>query len=158
MDAMTIIRRCRAAKEEIRRIRQRIAQREEILTNISAPQPDPIGGGRGTSDPDKAGRIMGDIDELERLAAAREEEWLAEQVAVSALLDMVPSLENEVLFLYYMSEMSTTEIARKKKYTPGYVRKVKRNGEQLLAMLTPERVESTLPLWYLKKEKDRKKA
>ena len=53
---------------------------------------------------------------------------------------------------------STTEIARKKKYTPGYVRKVKRNGEQLLAMLTPERVESTLPLWYLKKEKDRKKA
>ena len=36
MDAMTIIRRCRAAKEEIRRIRQRIAQREEILTNINA--------------------------------------------------------------------------------------------------------------------------
>ena len=51
-----------------------------------------------------------------------------------------------------MKRWDTPEIARKEKYTAGYVRKTKRNGEQLLEMLSPERVDSVLPAWYLREK------
>lgn len=149
MEAMTIFRRCRAAEDEIQRIQVRISQRWDALTGIGAPQADPNGGSRGGGDTDKTGRIMGDIDQLEREVQARREALQAETVAALTLLDAVPDLENEVLYLYYLKRMSTGEIAKEKSYTPGYVRKVKRDGEQLLAMLSPDRVRASLPAWYL---------
>lgn len=151
MEAISIFRRCRAADEEIARLQMRIDQRWEVLTGLSAPQADPNGGSRGGVDRDKNGRIMGEIDQMEREIRARREALEAETVAALSILDMVPDLEHEVLYLYYLQKMDTGAIARKKKYTPGYVRKVKRDGEQLLAMLNPDRVRSTLPAWYLGK-------
>ena len=111
MNAMTILKRCRAAKSDIGRLLQRIEQRRDVLDSLSAPQADPNGGSRGTGDKDKIGKILADIDELEREVEARKE-----------------------------------------KYTAGYVRKTKRNGEQLLEMLSPERVDSVLPAWYLREK------
>lgn len=155
MDAMMILKRCRTAGNDIARIEMRIRQRWEILTAIGAPQADPNGGGRRSGgDADRNGRVMADIDLLERQKQARQEEYEAEKVAALALLDMVPELENEVLFLYYLKGKDTTEIARKKNYTAGYVRKTKRNGEMLLGMLAQERVDGTLPDWYLKRRGD----
>ena len=51
-----------------------------------------------------------------------------------------------------MKRLDTPEIARKEKYTAGYVRKTKRNAEQLLEMLDPDRVRGTLPAWYLREK------
>lgn len=154
MKAMTIMRRCRAAQEEIERIQQRIDSRWEVLDGIGAPTADPNGGSRSTGDRDKTGRILGDIDVLEREKEARKEAWNAEKVAALSLLDMVPELEGKILHDYYVRRMDTGGIARKRKYTAGYVRKVKRSGEQLLEMLGEERVRSTLPGWYLRKEEE----
>lgn len=154
MKAITILKRCREAEKDIARINVRIRQWREILDSLSAPQADPNGGSRSTGDPDKNGRVMAEVDQLERERQARQEAWEAEKVATQALLDMVPILESEVLYLYYVQQMDTTAIARRKKYTPGYVRKTKRGGEQLLAMLAPERVNGTLPAWYLKERRE----
>lgn len=154
MNAMTIMRRCRAAQDDIDRIQQRIEQRQDLLRSISAPIGDPNGGSRGSGDTDKTGRILGDIDVLEREMAARREEWNAERVAALSLLEMVPDLEGKVLHDYYVKCMDTTEIARKRKYATGYVRKTKRSGEQLLEMLGTERLKSVLPAWYINKEKE----
>ena len=152
MNAMTILKRCRAAKNDIGRLLQRIEQRRDVLDSLSAPQADPNGGSRGTGDKDKIGKILADIDELEREVEARKEAEKAEKTAALTLLDMVPDLEGRVLYDYYVKRWDTPEIARKEKYTAGYVRKTKRNGEQLLEMLSPERVDSVLPAWYLREK------
>ena len=152
MNAMTIMKRCRTGKDDIARIQQRIDQRRDLLDSIGAPPADPNGGSRGTGDKDKTGRILADIDLLEREMEARREAWNAEKVAAVALLEKVPDLEGTVLYDYYVKRMDTPEIARKEKYTPGYVRKTKRNGEQLLEMLGPEQVKAVLPAWYIKEK------
>lgn len=152
MKAITILKRCRAAKGDIERLKQRIEQRWDVLNSLSAPQADPNGGSRGTGDKDKTGRILAEIDELEREKEARDEAYEAEKVAALALTDMVPDLEGKVLFGYYVKRMDTPEIARKEKYTAGYVRKTKRNAEQLLDMLDPDKVNATLPAWYLREK------
>lgn len=152
MKAITVLRRVRAAEEEISRMEQQKAQRWDVLTGISAPQADPNGGSRGTSDPDKNGRIMADIDSLERKIQHRREREEAEIVSGLSLLDMLPELESKVLHQYYLKRKTTTDIARKEKYTQGYVRRVKRQAEQALGMLSPERVAATLPGWYLAEE------
>ena len=154
MNAMTILARCRAARTDIARIRQRIDQRRELLENISAPVGDPNGGGRATGDRDKTGRILADIDELEREMEARKEAERAEKVAALNLMEMVPDLEGKVLYDYYIRGWDTPEIARKEKYTAGYVRKAKRSGEQLLEMLGPERVNAALPAWYIREKEE----
>lgn len=153
MEALTILRRCRGAEEDLERLRQRIRQRHEILTAIGAPRPDPNGGGHGGGDPDKYGRIMADIDQLERKLQSREEDYRAEAAAAVALMDMVPDLEGRVLYSYYARRMSVPEIARKEKYQPGYLRKVKKRAEELLRMLSAEKVEELLPAWYIRKRK-----
>ena len=152
MNAMTILKRCRAAKSDIGRLQQRIDQWHDVLTSLSAPQADPNGGSRGTGDKDKTGKILADIDVLEREKEARKEAYEVEKVSACALMDMVPDLEGRVLYDYYVKRMDTPEIARKEKYTAGYVRKTKRNAEQLLDMLDPDRVRATLPAWYLREK------
>lgn len=152
MKAMTILKRCRAAQTDEERLRERIWQRREVLESVSAPQGDPNGGSRVQGDRDKIGSILGDIDQLERELQERQEAELAEKAAAVVLLDMVPDLERKVLFDYYVKRWDTGEIARKEKYTAGYVRKTKRNGEQLLDMLGPERVAAALPAWYIKEK------
>lgn len=162
MDAITILRRCRESEGEIRRLDQRIRQRRLAIDSLQAPQMDPNGGSRGSGDPDKMGRMFAELDLLERERDRRKEERNAETASACALLDMVPELESKVLYAYYVETMvdgvhlTTGDIARREKYTPAYLRKVKRRAEQLLDMLTAERVAGTLPGWYLRSEDERK--
>ena len=152
MNAMTILKRCRAAQSDVERLQQKIEQWRDVLGSLSAPQADPNGGSRGTGDKDKTGRIYAEIDELERKLEARKDAEKAEKVAACALTDMVPDLEGKILFGYYVKRLDTAGIARKEKYTTSYVRRVKRDAEKLIEMLGPERVNSTLPPWYLKEK------
>ena len=155
MKAITILKRCRSAKSDLARLDQQIGRWQDVLTGVSAPQVDPNGGSRGTGDPDKYGRIAGEIDQLEREKAARKEAYAAEKVASCARMGMLPDLEGKVVYDYYVRRWDTQEIARKEKYTAGYVRKTKRAAEQLLEMISRERVDATLPGWYLRKEKEK---
>jgi hypothetical protein len=152
MKAITILKRCRAARNDIDRLQQRIDQWHDVLTSLSAPQADPNGGSRGSGDKDKTGRIYAEIDALEREKTARKERAEAERIATRALMDMVPDLEGKILFDYYARGWDTPRIAREEKYTTGYVRKTKRAAEQMLDMLDPNRVDSTLPAWYLREK------
>jgi len=152
MKAITILKRCRAARGDIDRLQQRIDQWRDVLTSLSAPQADPNGGSRGSGDKDKTGRIYAEIDALEREKAARQDRAEAERVATRALMDMVPDLEGKILFDYYARGWDTPKIAKAEKYTAGYVRKTKRAAEQLLEMLDPDRVDETLPAWYLREK------
>ena len=145
MKAITILKRCRSAKSDLARLDQQIGRWQDALTGVSAPQADPNGGSRGTGDPDKYGRIAGEIDQLEREKAARKEAYAAEKVASCALMGMLPDLEGKVVYDYYVRRWDTPEI----------VRKTKRAAEQLLEMISRERVDATLPGWYLRKETEK---
>ena len=73
-------------------------------------------------------------------------------MAACALVDMVPDLEGRILFDYYVRGMDTVLTAKKEKYQTSYVRRVKRDGERLMEMLSPEKVRSTLPTWYIREK------
>ena len=154
MKANIILNRCRAAEEDIRKINEKIKRRREQLDDTSAPQVDPNGGSHGSGDKDKTGRLMAEIDALERQLQTRKDAKNAEEVAVIALVDRLPDLEGVVIYKYYVKRMDTTAIAKDKedpenRYTAGYIRKVKRNAEQLLDMMEPDQVNALLPPWYI---------
>ena len=151
MEAIEILKRCRRSEEEIQRLQTQVWQRRDALDGMHTPVMDPNGGSRGSGDPDKTGRMVADLIATEQRQKEREQEAAVETAASLALLDMLPELESKVLFWYYVKRMNVISVARKLKYTEGYTRRKKREGEQLLSMLSAERVRSTLPRWYLEK-------
>jgi hypothetical protein len=150
MEAMTILRRCRRSAEDIERLENQIWRRRDAIGS-QAPQMDPNGGSRGTGDPDKIGWMVADLADVERKLEERKEEAAVETASSCALLDMLPDLESDILYRYYVKRMTVPQIAHAKKYQDGYLRKRKRAGEELLGLISAERVRGTLPRWYLEK-------
>jgi len=150
MDAITILKRCREAPEEIRRLGQRIRQRRDAATGISAPRTDKDGGGQ--RELDKIGRMLSDVSDLETQMERRRERHAAEKAAACVLLDTLPGLPSGVLYAWYLNRETAAEIARRLHYQASYIRKVKLRGEQALAELPPETVAAALPAWYLREE------
>lgn len=156
MDGMTILRRCRESDEEIRRIEGQIWRRRDAMSSLQSPRMDPDGGSRGAGDLDKIGRMVSDLDLLERRLEERRRDQFVETAGSCALLDMIPDLESQVLYCYYVKRMSTSETARKLNYQDTYVRKLKRRGEEVISLLGPERVHGALPRWYIEKHEEGK--
>lgn len=150
MEAITIFKRCRAAAGDIRRLTQRIQQRRDAMTSISAPQADPNGGSHSRGAPDKIGKMLADIDALERSLETRKQARTVEIAAACVLLDRLPDLESNVLHGFYIRQESTANIARRLRYQDSYIRKVKINGEKALGELTADQVAAALPPWYLR--------
>ena len=151
MEAMEILRRCRDAGGEISRLEMRIQQRRDAMTSISAPPSDDKGGSRGQGDPDKMGRMLAEIDALERRIQAREQDRAVETAAACVLLDALDTLESSVLHAYYLKRESVAVIARRLSYQEGYLRKIKSRGEKALQALPEDTVRAALPAWYIKK-------
>ena len=154
MQAMVILKRCRDAEKEIARIRMRIRQRRDLATSIGAPALDPNRVGRGSGDPDKNGRLAAEAVDLQNELQRRMERKAAEEACACTLLDLVPDAESDVLYHYYVMRESTGEAARALHYQDGYVRKVKRRGEEIMRLLSPEKVAEALPAWYLREYGD----
>lgn len=151
MKATHLLERCRAADDEIERLRISVRQKRALATSISAPPGDPNGGGRGSGDHDKIGRLAADIADLEERIALREQEKSVEIAAASVLMDRLPGLESKILYGYYLRGESTGAISRRLKYQPNYVRRKKREAERMLEQLEPCEVALALPRWYLKR-------
>ena len=151
MQAMTILRRCRAAKHDISRLKMRESQREDAMRRIGGMRMDANGGGKGSPDPDKMGRLAGDLDEIQRERKDREEAYIAETNSALQLLNMVPEMESGILHRYYLLEDTISAIARGLNYDESYIRKKKKAGEEAMGWLSAERVDATLPRWYLTK-------
>ncbi len=145
-----MLKRCKAAQSEIRRLELRIRQREDVLTGLGGMRMNPNGGSRARGDPDRMGAIAAEIDEIERQKQARADAWKAEAASAMALLDMLPETESGILHRYYLLRESTGEIAVSLRRESSYVRKKKRDGEEIMRMLSAERVAATLPAWYLR--------
>lgn len=148
MNAVDILKHCREAKGEIAGLREQIERKREILTALPTLKTDDIGGGHGTPERDKTGRILADIDMLEREIQAREDEWSAESIAAVTFLDRLPLIESKILYQYYIKRRGTEEIANKENYTSGYVRKAKRTAEKKLEFVLFDEIAYLFPDWY----------
>lgn len=150
LTGMVILRRCRNADEDIAMIDARIRRQRETMDAMGGMRMG-AGGGRGSADPDRMGRMMAKLDGIEREKARREQEKDAEIYSAGRLIDMLPDLEGEILHQYYVLCRTTGQIARKLGYTGSYVRKKKTDGEETMErIISPERVAATLPEWYVK--------
>jgi hypothetical protein len=147
---MTILMRCREAEADMRRIRQRIRQRQEAAECIT-PVMDIAGvKGHGTGEPDRIGVLVGAISELETALEARERARRVEVAAVCVLLDRLTETESAVLYSYYVTRLKLGAIAAKLSFTDGYIRKLKADAETKLDTPDGASVRAALPPWYLK--------
>lgn len=148
---MTILRRCKSLKSDLQRLDLRVRQADDALRAIGGMRMDANGGGKGTADMDRTGKLVAELDEMERAKKDREDAGRAEIASAVMLLRMVPDLESEILHRYYLLGETISGIAVSMKYEQSYVRKRKKAGEEAMGYLSAERVAETLPAWYLKK-------
>lgn len=149
MTALEILRRCRAAANEIWEIEQRIQNRKVAMASASSPQ---VGTeGRSNVHTDKMAQMAADVDELERMRQDREDARRAEVAAGCILLDRLPPTDSSLMTLYYIKSLSLSDIARQTRYAYSYVRKIKSRSEKALAAIDGEEVRKELPEWYLRR-------
>ena len=150
MRAMTILKRCRAAKQDLTRLGAQLERRRDAMGAFGGMRLDDIGGSRGGGESDRMAAMSAEIDEIERAIRDRKEAKLAEISSAVQLIDLAENeLQGEILYRYYVGGDSCGEIARTKNYDRSHVQKQKKAGEQAMGRLTGEAVAATLPPWYL---------
>ena len=138
MNAIRILNDCRSAPEEIRRTEQRIWQRQRFVA------------GRRTDRPGNAERLREEIRQLQEELTGMQQRSAVLIAAACALLDHLPGTESEVLYGYYIEGQSVAGLARKLSYSEGYVRKLRRQGEDQLRRIPAAEVARQLPAWYVR--------
>lgn len=147
MKAIEILEACRAAPDEIRAIEQRRQEYLETAEVMGRP-PDPTGVSSGRRS-DKIGSfatLAADQAAALKLRQARQREELK---VARILLDHLPSEQGNVLHLYYIRGYTLSVIAKRKRYSYSYVRRIKKAAEDALALMDEADVDGMLPEWYI---------
>ena len=151
MQAMTILKRCRAAKQDLERLGAQLERRQDAMRAFGGIRLDDVGGGRSAGG-DRMAKMSAEIDEIERAIQDRKDAKYAEIGSAIQLIDMLEDeLEGSVLHRYYVTGDSCNGIVRALKYDRSYVLRKKREGEADIGKLSEETVAATLPAWYIKK-------
>ena len=155
MQAMTILRRCRKAKEDLKRLELQLERRNDAMRAFGGNRIDDIGGSRVGGGSDRMARMSAEIDEIERAIRDRKEARIAEVGSAIQLIDMLEDdMEADVLYRYYVTGDGIAGIARAIPCDRSYVQRKKKDGEQSMGRLAGEQVAATLPGWYMTKWRD----
>ena len=138
MNAIRILNDCRSAPEEIRRTEQRIWQRQRFVA------------GRRTDRPGNAEQLREEIERLQEELTRQQQRSAVLTAAACALLDRLPGTESAVLYGYYIEGQSVAGLARKLSYSEGYVRKLRKQGEDRLRRIPGSEAARQLPAWYIR--------
>ena len=148
MDAMTILKRCRASGAELVELDARIRQRRDAATMISAVISGEPGHAPGGLASDKIAAAAAAVADLEARAQQRRERQAVELAAVSALAERLEGVQGRIVYLYYGKALTVRAVAKRVKYTEGYVRRLRREAEDRLRQVPAEEVDELLPPWY----------
>ena len=155
MQAMTILRRCRKAKQDLQRLDLQLERRQDAMRAFGGIRMDDIGGSRGGGGSDRMARMSAEIDEIERAIQDRKEARMAEVGSAIQLIDMLEDdTAADVLYRYYVTGDGIAGISRAIPCDRSYVQRKKKDGESVLRELAAEKVAETLPGWYLAKWKE----
>lgn len=146
MDAMTICQRCRRAPQEIAEIEDRIQQRRDALTTLSAAM-----GREGSQGParDRMAETAAAIADMEKTLTGRKNRQAVELVAVSALSEALEPPMSRVIYLYYGKCLTARAVAKRMKYTEGYIRQLRRQATDRLRAISGDQLLDYVPAWYL---------
>lgn len=145
---MTILRRCRESGTDLSELEERIRQRRDAVTTISVSL-DRDGGAGGSGTPsDRIAAAAAAVADLEKQAERRRERQAVEIMAVNVLADRLPGVQGRIIYLYYAKALTVRAVAKRVKYTEGYVRKLRREAENQLREVPGEEVDELLPPWY----------
>lgn len=147
MDAMTILIRCRRSNADLAELEEKARQRRDAVTTITAALDRE--GGRGPAT-DRIASAAAAVADIETQAERRRERQAVELVAVVQLSDMLPGIQGRIIYLYYGKALTVRAVAKRVKYTEGYVRRLRRIAEDTLRMLPEAQVESLVPQWYIR--------
>lgn len=142
MTALELLERCRNAEADIQDLKRRIAQRRETMTAISV-QLDSIGGGRGAQT-DRMAAHAAEVDALTSEMEARANEMINETRVANRLLDMLEEKQGRVLYLWYMKNAKVSVIAKKTRYSEGYIRKLRKEGEAAISGVCEQIVDEMI--------------
>ena len=155
MQAMTILRRCRKAKQDLQRLDLQLERRQDAMRAFGGIRMDDIGGSRGGGGSDRMARMSAEIDEIERAIQDRKEARMAEVGSAIQLIDMLEDdMAADVLYRYYVTGDGIAGISRAIPCDRSYVQRKKKDGESAMRQLAAEKVAETLPGWYLVKWKE----
>lgn len=155
MRAMTILRRCRKAKEDLKRLDLQLERRQDAMRAFGGIRLDDTGGSRAGGGNDRMARMSAEIDEIERAIQDRKEARMAEVGSAIQLIDMLEDeMAGNVLYRYYVTGDGIAGISRAIPCDRSYVQRKKKDGESAMRRLAAEKVAETLPGWYLTKWKE----
>ena len=89
------------------------------------------------------------VADLEARAQQRRERQAVELVAVNALAERLEGVQGRIVYLYYGKALTVRAVAKRVKYTEGYVRRLRREAEDQLRQVPAEEVDELLPPWYM---------
>lgn len=147
MTAVDILERCRAADNDIRGIEADIERYRDAATNIS-PKLDATGSQGGSVEKDRIGVLLAEVDRLTKAAQLRIAQKGAEIDASCKLIDRLPPTVRTVMHHYYVKGESLNEVAKRLRYSYGYVRKMKADGVRMALEIDEGEVDAALPAWY----------
>lgn len=147
MKAIEILEACRAAPDEIRAIEQRRQEYLETAEVMGRP-PDPTGVSSGRKS-DKIGSFATLAADQAAALKMRQVRQREELKAARKLLDHLPSEQGNVLHLYYIRGYTLSVIAKRKRYSYSYVRRIKKAAEDALALMNEADVDGLFPEWYI---------
>ena len=148
MTALELLERCRKYPAEKAEINERIWRWRDSLDRLGM-QLRPNGGSHGSGSGDRMTAVMAAIDELERALQKRDREYTAETLAVNRLLEGLPGLEAAIMARYYLDGLTLSAIAQAMGYSYGYVRVRKAEACSRLALISPQKIMTMLPAWYI---------
>ncbi len=147
MKAIEVLEACRAAPNEIRAIEQRRQEYLETAEVMGRP-PDPTGVSSGRKS-DKIGSFATLAADQSAALKIRQTRQREELKAARKLLDRLPSERANVLHLYYIRGYTLSVIAKRKRLSYGYVRRIKKAAEDSLALMDESEVDGMFPAWYI---------
>ena len=146
MNGVDILKRCRSAGEEIRRLTEKWKRLEECATSVSSPLNSTGGSRSGVTD--RVARFATEIDECRRAIAARRKRFDVELLTSCDLINRLTEPECSVIYRFYIQGQTVAEIAKALKYSEGYVKQVKRRGLDQIGAIPAAEIERMVPDWY----------
>lgn len=144
MTALEILERCRNGDREIRELESSIALRRDVLERCASNSP---------SDSNISGHLAMEADAITRTLEQRKMAYSAELCAGAWILDLLPSVEKDVMRGWYLEHKSIGRIAAELHYSASSVKRLRASGRARCRGMEMAALTGFLPEWYERMEK-----
>ena len=136
MTAFDVMQSLRGAGDEIQSMRETIEMRKDAVASITAGYGE--SGGHGSGETDRMAAYAARVEELEKRLSERREAQRREAELCLDLCEQLEGVNRTVLYSYYLKSWTLDAIATSSGFTPGYVRRKKKELDEWLKTIDTE--------------------